>query len=137
MARPSTVSAFVAFASAALLTPAGVRGQTPQPLCNPFQYFEYTCGGGCAPYNLPTWHWKWYWCANDSPSDGVDWCTINGAPCTGKSEPTPDGPSSCPDIPEICGDGIDNNCDGNVDENCQKDRCEEAVGTDPIILGSR
>jgi hypothetical protein len=50
-------------------------------------------------------------CPADADADGVGWTTTDGD-CDDLDDAT------APDAEEVCGDGIDNNCDGQVDEDC-------------------
>jgi hypothetical protein len=79
-------------------------------------------------------------CSNEGCSLGKPPCTCL-ADCEQRNCGNPPPEATCkplkPQEPEVCGDGIDNNCNGDIDENCDKDRCEDAVGFDPILIGTR
>ncbi len=56
-----------------------------------------------------------------SPQDGEGSGDTGGSGSTppGGGEPSTTTPPSGPGVPEICGDGIDNNAEGHIDEGCQ------------------
>lgn len=87
----------------------------------------------------------------DNNHDGCvdEGCVIGEGACTcvgqcSSLSCSPPGTATCNPYNgqrEICGDGIDNNCNGLVDEGCtppkRDDACAETAGSDPLLLASR
>ncbi len=59
---------------------------------------------------------------HDVDGDGYSTCEGEDQDCND------DDPAVNPGNAEVCDDGIDNNCDGNVDEDCQITECVDADG---------
>jgi hypothetical protein len=59
--------------------------------------------------------------ASNVPEDGEDTTPQDGEGTgdAGGEEPSTTTPPSGPGVPEICGDGIDNNGEGHIDEGCE------------------
>ncbi len=60
----------------------------------------------------------------DNDQDGFGF----GVTCEGKQDCDDDDPSVHPDAGETCGDQLDNNCDGNIDEGCPGVDCQDRDG---------
>jgi hypothetical protein len=70
----------------------------------------------------------------DTDNDGYGSTCVQGADCND------DDPDINPGRDEICGDGIDNNCNGLTDEDCPGKKCpiKNALGSDnPKLLQLR
>jgi len=109
-----------------------VRHTRPAEPCPEHQGSDERCGNGLDD--------DWDGCVDEDCTIGEPPCT-----CTGRcDEPacSPPPHSTCdpfrPNEPEICGNGEDDNCSGQVDEGCwPKRECQANVGSDPIVLASR
>lgn len=81
--------------------------------------------GGC--FNPP----------RDTDGDGYPAGSVGGTSCADGNDCDDTNPDIHPDAAEVCGDGLDNNCDGAIDEGCDDvpDDCGSAIGI-PLSDGS-
>ncbi len=108
-------------------------------------------GDGSQPIKFPGAQGATYYIVLDTPTGEVGQADIKfscGAPenCSNGLDDNGNGLIDCADLDSCCGDaacgeicdGVDNNCDGKVDENCNKDNdgyCDAqltVIGTPPV-----